>query len=78
MQRKKCKENCVLAPYFPQEERHKFLLVHRVFGKAKVIKLLQVCSIALIVGNAKEIKNRLIMELVISGHTDFPGLRFCK
>eukprot|EP00253_Pinus_taeda_P003726 PITA_03726 len=41
IQRKKCSQNCVLAPYFPQDNTEKFLLVHRVFGNGHVIKLLQ-------------------------------------
>jgi len=31
----------VLAPYFPQDKPHKFLLVHKVFGNGHVVKLLQ-------------------------------------
>nr|ABR17919.1 unknown [Picea sitchensis] len=41
IQRKKCSQNCVLAPYFPQGKPHKFLLVHKVFGNGHVVKLLQ-------------------------------------
>jgi hypothetical protein len=41
IQRKKCTENCVLAPYFPQSDPDKFLLVHKVFGNGHVIKSLQ-------------------------------------
>ncbi|XP_057837306.1 LOB domain-containing protein 11 [Cryptomeria japonica] len=41
MQRKKCRDNCLLAPYFPQNNPQKFLLVHKVFGTGNVIKLLQ-------------------------------------
>lgn len=41
IQRKKCSHNCVLAPYFPQDNPQKFLLVHRVFGNGHVVKLLQ-------------------------------------
>jgi len=41
IQRKKCSEKCVLAPYFPQNNPEKFLLVHRIFGNGHVIKLLQ-------------------------------------
>eukprot|EP00253_Pinus_taeda_P003727 PITA_03727 len=37
--RKKCSQNCVLAPYFPQDNL--FFLVHRVFGNGHAIKLLQ-------------------------------------
>ncbi|KAH9301799.1 hypothetical protein KI387_013382 [Taxus chinensis] len=41
MQRKKCGDKCILAPYFPQNNPEKFLLVHKVFGTGNVIKLLQ-------------------------------------
>eukprot|EP00253_Pinus_taeda_P017038 PITA_17038 len=39
--RKKCSEQCVLAPYFPQNDLQKFLYVHRVFGNGNVVKLLK-------------------------------------
>nr|ABR17444.1 unknown [Picea sitchensis] len=41
IQRKKCSQSCVLAPYFPQDNPEKFLLVHRLFGNGHVIKSLQ-------------------------------------
>eukprot|EP00253_Pinus_taeda_P001105 PITA_01105 len=41
IQKKKCSQKCVLAPYFPQSNPHKFMLVHKVFGNGHVVKLLQ-------------------------------------
>eukprot|EP01018_Ginkgo_biloba_P024357 Gb_16914 [translate_table: standard] len=40
-QRKKCSENCVLAPYFPSDDLHKFATAHRIFGTNNIIKTLQ-------------------------------------
>ncbi|XVE68960.1 hypothetical protein DITRI_Ditri09bG0112000 [Diplodiscus trichospermus] len=39
--RRRCVENCVLAPYFPPSEPHKFAIAHRVFGASNIIKSLQ-------------------------------------
>ncbi|KAI7751208.1 hypothetical protein M8C21_021277 [Ambrosia artemisiifolia] len=39
--RRRCVEKCVLAPYFPPSEPHKFTIAHRVFGASNIIKLLQ-------------------------------------
>ncbi|PIA38658.1 hypothetical protein AQUCO_02700112v1 [Aquilegia coerulea] len=39
--RRKCVENCVLAPYFPPSEPVKFTTAHRVFGASNIIKFLQ-------------------------------------
>ncbi|GLJ14285.1 hypothetical protein SUGI_0229660 [Cryptomeria japonica] len=41
IQRRKCGDNCPLAPYFPPNDPHKFLLVHRLFGTSKVVKTLR-------------------------------------
>ncbi|GAA0166094.1 hypothetical protein LIER_21332 [Lithospermum erythrorhizon] len=38
--RRKCLPECVFAPYFPPEEPHKFINVHRVFGASNVSKIL--------------------------------------
>uniref|UniRef100_A0A5B7B5Y3 Putative LOB domain-containing protein 36 n=2 Tax=Davidia involucrata TaxID=16924 RepID=A0A5B7B5Y3_DAVIN len=38
--RRKCTEDCVLAPYFPPDQPQKFANVHRVFGASNVGKLL--------------------------------------
>ena len=40
--RRRCVDRCVLAPYFPPTEPHKFATAHRVFGASNIIKLLQV------------------------------------
>ncbi|XP_050379196.1 LOB domain-containing protein 1-like [Argentina anserina] len=39
--RRRCAENCVLAPYFPPSEPLKFTIAHRVFGASNIIKFLQ-------------------------------------
>ncbi|XP_068667737.1 LOB domain-containing protein 1-like [Aristolochia californica] len=39
--RRRCVEKCVLAPYFPPSEPHKFTTAHRVFGASNIIKFLQ-------------------------------------
>ncbi|XP_042519182.1 LOB domain-containing protein 2 [Macadamia integrifolia] len=40
-QRKKCRENCVLAPFFPAEQSQNFQAVHRVFGVSNVQKIVR-------------------------------------
>ncbi|XP_065876648.1 LOB domain-containing protein 2 [Euphorbia lathyris] len=40
-QRKKCAEDCVLAPYFPATRTREFQAVHRVFGVSNVVKLVK-------------------------------------
>ncbi|KAJ6433525.1 hypothetical protein OIU84_017253 [Salix udensis] len=40
-QRKRCGEDCVLAPYFPAERTQEFQAVHKVFGVSNVIKLVK-------------------------------------
>ncbi|KAH9330727.1 hypothetical protein KI387_002835 [Taxus chinensis] len=40
-QRKKCFENCVLAPHFPKDDPEKFAIVHSVYGTNNIIKMLQ-------------------------------------
>lgn len=44
--RRRCVDRCVLAPYFPPTEPHKFATAHRVFGASNIIKLLQVSLVA--------------------------------
>ncbi|CAL0331364.1 unnamed protein product [Lupinus luteus] len=39
-QRRKCKQNCVLAPYFPMEKTQQYLAVHKVFGFSNMTKML--------------------------------------
>ncbi|GLJ14290.1 hypothetical protein SUGI_0230110 [Cryptomeria japonica] len=41
IQRKKCGDNCPLAPYFPPNDPQKFLLVHSLFGTSKIVKILK-------------------------------------
>ncbi|KAH9319165.1 hypothetical protein KI387_020934 [Taxus chinensis] len=38
----RCGEKCMLAPYFPPENPHKFATAHRVFGVGNIIKMLKV------------------------------------
>ncbi|CAK7339092.1 unnamed protein product [Dovyalis caffra] len=40
-QRKRCAEDCVLAPYFPAERAQEFQAVHKVFGVSNVVKLVK-------------------------------------
>jgi hypothetical protein len=42
--RRRCVDRCVLAPYFPPTDPHKFATAHRVFGASNIIKLLQVIN----------------------------------
>lgn len=39
-QRKKCTENCILAPYFPLNRNKEFQAVHKLFGVSNVTKIL--------------------------------------
>ncbi|GLJ14288.1 hypothetical protein SUGI_0229840 [Cryptomeria japonica] len=41
IQRRKCGDKCVLAPYFPPDDPHKFLLVNKLFGTSRIVKILQ-------------------------------------
>ncbi|KAG8380372.1 hypothetical protein BUALT_Bualt06G0008600 [Buddleja alternifolia] len=38
--RRKCQPDCGFAPYFPADQPHKFVNVHKVFGASNVTKLL--------------------------------------
>ncbi|GLJ33753.1 hypothetical protein SUGI_0678460 [Cryptomeria japonica] len=40
-QRKKCSQECTLAPHFPPDDPLKFTIVQKVFGAKNIIKLLQ-------------------------------------
>lgn len=40
LQRRKCTQECVFAPYFPPDQPQKFANVHKVFGASNVAKLL--------------------------------------
>ncbi|KAH9327160.1 hypothetical protein KI387_007338, partial [Taxus chinensis] len=39
--RRRCGEKCVLTPYFPPDNPHKFATTHRVFGASNIIKMLK-------------------------------------
>ncbi|KAL5732961.1 hypothetical protein ACOSP7_032306 [Xanthoceras sorbifolium] len=39
--RRRCAKDCVFAPYFPSDDPHKFVIVHKVFGASNVSKMLQ-------------------------------------
>uniref|UniRef100_A0A9I9DXQ0 LOB domain-containing protein n=1 Tax=Cucumis melo TaxID=3656 RepID=A0A9I9DXQ0_CUCME len=39
--RRKCVDNCILAPYFPPTDPLKFAAVHRIYGAGNVIKFFQ-------------------------------------
>ncbi|XP_027348182.1 LOB domain-containing protein 22 [Abrus precatorius] len=55
-QRKKCSENCILAPYFPSNRNREFHAVHRVFGVSNITKLVK---------NAKEEDRRRVVDSLI-------------
>ncbi|XVE86386.1 hypothetical protein DITRI_Ditri18aG0030900 [Diplodiscus trichospermus] len=40
-QRKKCDENCILAPYFPADRCREFQAVHKVFGVSNATKIVR-------------------------------------
>ncbi|XVF69637.1 hypothetical protein PTKIN_Ptkin11bG0097800 [Pterospermum kingtungense] len=40
-QRKKCDENCILAPYFPVNKCREFQAVHKVFGVSNATKIVR-------------------------------------
>ncbi|XP_021908027.1 LOB domain-containing protein 36-like [Carica papaya] len=40
LQRRKCTQECVFAPYFPPDQPQKFAYVHKVFGASNVAKIL--------------------------------------
>ncbi|XP_031254012.1 LOB domain-containing protein 1-like [Pistacia vera] len=44
MLRRRCDNNCILAPYFPIDEIENFACVHRVFGASNVIKMIQMAE----------------------------------
>ncbi|KAK1316266.1 LOB domain-containing protein 12 [Acorus calamus] len=39
--RRRCSEDCVLAPYFPSKDPQRFACVHKIFGATNVAKMLQ-------------------------------------
>ncbi|KAL2339865.1 hypothetical protein Fmac_007805 [Flemingia macrophylla] len=46
IQRRKCTQECVFAPYFPPDNPQRFAYVHKVFGASNVAKLLNELSAA--------------------------------
>ena len=40
LQRRKCTQECIFAPYFPPDEPQKFATVHKVYGASNIAKLL--------------------------------------
>ena len=58
-QRRRCDEtSCNLAPYFPADNLQRFNLVHLVFGRSKVSKILQEQDIS----NRKQVADSLVYE----------------
>ncbi|KAI5387713.1 hypothetical protein KIW84_073704 [Lathyrus oleraceus] len=43
-QRKKCSDNCTLAPYFPSNKNKEFQAVHKVFGVSNITKMVKSCE----------------------------------
>ncbi|XP_057869615.1 LOB domain-containing protein 1-like [Cryptomeria japonica] len=39
--RRRCGEKCILAPYFPPNNPHKFSTAHHVFGASNIVKMLK-------------------------------------
>ncbi|PKA56516.1 LOB domain-containing protein 24 [Apostasia shenzhenica] len=39
--RKKCKEDCTLAPYFPPSQVYRFSCVRRIFGASNITRMLK-------------------------------------
>ncbi|PNX94613.1 LOB domain-containing protein 36-like [Trifolium pratense] len=46
IQRRKCTQECIFAPYFPPDNPQKFAYVHKVFGASNVAKLLNEVNIS--------------------------------
>ncbi|CAA7398744.1 unnamed protein product [Spirodela intermedia] len=43
--RRRCTEDCVLAPYFPSTHPDRFACVHRIFGASNVCRMLQLVPV---------------------------------
>ncbi|KAK7300488.1 hypothetical protein RJT34_11333 [Clitoria ternatea] len=39
--RRRCRKDCIFAPYFPSNQPQKFAIVHKVYGASNVTKMLQ-------------------------------------
>ncbi|GAQ89229.1 Lateral organ boundaries (LOB) domain-containing protein [Klebsormidium nitens] len=44
--RRKCTQECIFAPYFPQQEREKFVLLHKIYGAHNIGKFLSRVPVA--------------------------------
>ncbi|EHA8591496.1 receptor-like serine/threonine-protein kinase ALE2 [Cocos nucifera] len=40
-QRRRCKPDCTLAPYFPADQQRQFLNAHRLFGVSNILKIIR-------------------------------------
>ncbi|CBI24495.3 unnamed protein product, partial [Vitis vinifera] len=58
LQRRKCTQECIYAPYFPPDQPQKFANVHKVFGASNVAKLLNEINAA----NREDAVNSLAYE----------------
>ncbi|KAK2633010.1 hypothetical protein EUGRSUZ_L00754 [Eucalyptus grandis] len=52
--RRKCPQDCILAPYFPSSNPQRFACVHKIFGASNVTKMLQVTSPGAFTGGTAE------------------------
>ncbi|GLJ18157.1 hypothetical protein SUGI_0320820 [Cryptomeria japonica] len=41
VQRRKCGDKCLLAPYFPPNDPQKFFVVHKLYGASNIAKILR-------------------------------------
>ncbi|KAJ8747546.1 hypothetical protein K2173_013081 [Erythroxylum novogranatense] len=55
-QRKRCGEDCMLAPYFPANRNREFQAIHKVFGVSNVTKLVK---------NVKEEQRNMLVDSLI-------------
>ncbi|GMI67139.1 hypothetical protein HRI_000383200 [Hibiscus trionum] len=58
-QRKRCDENCILAPYFPADKCREFQAVHRIFGVSNATKIVRSASTDV---DRKKVADSLIWE----------------
>ncbi|KAK6145567.1 hypothetical protein DH2020_022387 [Rehmannia glutinosa] len=72
--RRRCAKDCVFALYFPADDPHKFIVVHKVFGARNVSKMLQnICY----TGTPTASKSRRSEQFSIRGDcsSERPGVR---
>lgn len=62
--RRRCTEDCVLAPYFPSTHPDRFACVHRIFGASNVSRMLQVLPYRL--PSSSRIAPSLILEHILN------------